>query len=162
MLSLMLRKLSLTIRQGEFVPTHMEYSLPSVYRIFAATKLTFICEENLWVSDSDVQSHYQITHKKNKGRSFFNCHKLILTYVLGAELAGTIKADMTPLVKSGKIQLTHPEEGYEGAPHYRIEFELVMIINGRNLRFEARWPRGGEVQGSTQICIAAAFRPGTD
>jgi len=69
MLGLMARKLSLTIRQGEFVPTHMEYSLPSVYRIFAATKLTFICEENLWVSDSDVQSHYQITHKKNKGRS---------------------------------------------------------------------------------------------
>lgn len=80
----------------------------------------------------------------------------------GAEKAGTIKADMTPLVEMGKIQLTEPDEGFEGVPHYRIEFELVMIINGRNLSFEARWPRGGEVQGSTQICIAAAFRPGTN
>jgi hypothetical protein len=140
----------------------MEYSLPSVYRIFAATRKTFICEESLWVSDSDVQSHYRTTHKKNKGRSFFTCHVLILTCILDAELAGTIKADMTQLVRSGKIQLTHPEEGSEGAPHYRIEFELAMIINGRNLRFEARWPQGGEVQGSTQICIAAAFRPGTN
>ncbi|KAE9363645.1 hypothetical protein N431DRAFT_422567 [Stipitochalara longipes BDJ] len=132
--------------KGEVVPTHKEYSLASVYRIFSATRKYFICEENLWVSDSEVHSHYQKTHKKNKD----------------AELAGTIKADMTPLVRSGKIPLTLPEDGFEGAPHYRIEFELVMIINGRNMRFEARWPRGGEVQGSTQICIAAAFRPGTD
>jgi hypothetical protein len=87
---------------------------------------------------------------------------LILICDLGAELAGTIIADMMPLIRSGRIQLTMPDEGYEGAPHYRIEFELVMIINGRNLSFEARWPRGGEVQGSTQICIAAAFRPGTN
>jgi len=73
-------------------------------------------------------------------------------------------ADMTPLVKSGQIPLIQPEEGYVSKPHYKIEFELIMIINGRNLRFEARWPKGGggDVQGSTQICIAAAFRPGTD
>ena len=81
---------------------------------------------------------------------------------LGAEKAGTIVADMGPLVKGGKIPLTVPEDGYVGKPHYRIEFELIMIINGRNLRFEARWPKGGALQGSTQICIAAAFRPGTD
>lgn len=133
-----------------------------MYRIFAAKRKTFICEENLWVSDSDVKSHYQYKHEKNKGRSISTCHNLILTYDLGAELAGTIIADMTPLVRSGRIQLTEPDEGYEGVLHYKIEFELVMIINGRNLSFEARWPRGGEVQGSTQICIAAAFRPGTD
>lgn len=83
-------------------------------------------------------------------------------YDLGAEKAGTIVADMGPLVKSGKIPLIKPPAGYVWKPHYKIEFELVMIINGRNLRFEARWPKGGEVQGSTQICIAAAFRPGTD
>ena len=89
------------------------------------------------------------------------CARFVLTYGLGAELAGKIIADFTPLVRSGKIRLTNPDDGYEGAPHYKIEFELVMIINGRNLRFEARWPRGGEVKASTQVCIAAAFRPGT-
>jgi hypothetical protein len=81
---------------------------------------------------------------------------------LGAEKAGTIVADMEPLVKGGKIPLTVPEDVYMGKPHYKIEFELIMIINGRNLTFEARWPKGGAVQGSTQLCIAAAFRPGTD
>jgi hypothetical protein len=89
------------------------------------------------------------------------CPNFVLTCGLGAKPAGKIIADFTPLVRSGKIRLTNPDEGYEGVPHYRIEFELVMIINGRNLRFEARWPKGGEVRGSTQICIAAAFKPGT-
>ena len=86
----------------------------------------------------------------------------MLSVNLGAEKAGTIVADMEPLVKAGKIPLTVPEEGYAGEPHYKIEFELIMIINGRNLRFEARWPKGGEVRAQAQICIAAAFRPGTD
>ncbi|PMD47527.1 hypothetical protein L207DRAFT_506529 [Hyaloscypha variabilis F] len=134
------------VHKGEVVPTHKEYPLNTVYRNFASTRKRFTCDDYLWVSDSEVYSHYQTSHKKNKD----------------AELAGTIKVDMTPLVRSGKIPLTQPEQGFVGAPHYRIEYELVMIINGRNMRFEARWPRGGEVQGSTQICIAAAFRPGTD
>jgi hypothetical protein len=33
---------------------------------------------------------------------------------LGAEKAGTIVADMGPLVKGGKIPLTVPEDGYVG------------------------------------------------
>ncbi len=112
-----------------------------------------------------MESHYQIKHEKNNGEytsTLSHRRFVVLTCGLGAELAGKIIADFTPLVRSGKIRLTNPDDGYEGAPHYKIEFELVMIINGRNLRFEARWPRGGEVQASTQVCIAAAFKPGTD
>jgi hypothetical protein len=131
-----------------------------VYRIFSAKKKIFKCEENLWVSDLEAESHYQSKHEKNNGDYTSILSQLRINLRLGAELAGKIIADFTPLVRSGKIRLTNPDEGYEGAPHYKIEFELVMIINGRNLRFEARW--GGEVQCSTQICIAAAFKPGTD
>jgi len=80
-----------------------------------------------------------------------------------ARIAGTIVADMTPLVREGKIPLTLPEEGFVGEPHFKIEYELIMIINGRNLSFQARWPIGGhDVYGQGQISIAAAFRPGTD
>jgi len=55
-------------------------------------------------------------------------------------------------------------------PYYAIEFELVMIVDGRNLRYEARWPKstavgaipeGQRVHARGQICIAAAFDPGT-
>jgi hypothetical protein len=53
--------------------------------------------------------------------------------------------------------------------HWTVEFDLVMTVEGRNLRYEARWPPkaklqdGGEqeVQSSAQLCIAAAFEPGT-
>jgi hypothetical protein len=80
---------------------------------------------------------------------------------LEAEIAGEISADMTFLVTDGLIQPIEPEPGYAGKLHYRIEFELVMIVDGRNMRYEARWPKGGEARSGGQISIAAAFRPGT-
>lgn len=70
---------------------------------------------------------------------------------------------MTFLKDKGIIEPTYPERDLKGKPHFKVEFELVMIIEGRNLRYEARYPKGGgEVQGRGQICIAAAFEPGTD
>ena len=68
---------------------------------------------------------------------------------------------MTFLKTRGLIQPTQPEEGTRGKPHYKVEFELVMIIGGRNLRYESRYPAGGPVHGQGQTCIAAAFEPGT-
>ena len=54
--------------------------------------------------------------------------------------------------------------------HWDVEFDLVMIIEGRNLYYEARWPQSSgmepsihqEVRGRGQVCIAAAFKPGTE
>ena len=71
---------------------------------------------------------------------------------------------MSFLVKENIIQPIMPDPMSGGKPHYKIEFQLVMIIDGRNLRYEARWPKGNDarVHGSGQICIAAAFQPGTD
>lgn len=87
---------------------------------------------------------------------------MLTWYKTGAEVAGKIIADMSFLVNEGKIQAVEPEPGFAGKRHYKIEFELVMIIDGRNLRYEARWPAGGEVRSGGQISIAAAFRPGTN
>jgi hypothetical protein len=69
---------------------------------------------------------------------------------------------MTELVRAGMFPLITPEPGVQGKPHYKVEFELVMIVNGRNLRYEARWPKNGQARGTAQVCIAAAFKPGTD
>jgi hypothetical protein len=78
------------------------------------------------------------------------------------EEAGKIMADMTRLVREGRIKPVEPEEGCTWKRHYKIEFELVMIVEGRNLRFEARWPAGGNVVAENTVSIAAAFRPGTN
>jgi hypothetical protein len=68
---------------------------------------------------------------------------------------------MTFLKERNLLQPVEPEPGEKIKRHYRVEFELVMIVNDRNMRWEARYPAGGEVQGKGQVSIAAAFVPGT-
>lgn len=82
---------------------------------------------------------------------------------------------MTFLKDEGHIQPESPSEfsTYSGprAPKYwAVTFDLVMIVDGRNLRYEARWPpstdvdarnHGQRVHAMGQTSIAAAFRPGT-
>lgn len=72
-------------------------------------------------------------------------------------------ADMTPLRKKGLIKPIQPEKGSKMRRYYKVEIRLVIIIEGRNLRFEARWPIGedGRKMAEGQVSIAAAFRPGT-
>ena len=69
---------------------------------------------------------------------------------------------MTFLKTDGLIVPVEPEEGEKGKRHYKVEYELVMIVDGRNMRYEARYPAGGAVQERGQISIAAAFLPGTN
>lgn len=55
--------------------------------------------------------------------------------------------------------------------YWAVHFDLVLIIDGRNLRYEVRWPSLTEEQKAEgeqqvtkkegQVCIAAAFHPGT-
>jgi hypothetical protein len=94
----------------------------------------------------------------------------------GAEIAGSIEVDMSFLKDRDYIQPTEPSESsaYYGNKYknfYVVEFDLVMILYGRNLRYEARWPpkakeekfgQAQRTQASGQICVAAAFKPGTD
>ena len=77
------------------------------------------------------------------------------------EIAGKIVADMTFLVREGMIEAVEADPRLGTKRHYNIEMELVMIVDGRNLRYEAHWPVGGEVRSGSQISIAAAFQPGT-
>jgi hypothetical protein len=70
---------------------------------------------------------------------------------------------MTFLRDKGIITPVYPEEGKDGKEHYRVEYELVAKVEGRALRYEARYPagEGGKVRGHGQFSIAAAFREGT-
>ncbi|KIM99548.1 hypothetical protein OIDMADRAFT_19679 [Oidiodendron maius Zn] len=135
------------VKKDAEVEYHEEHIIDA-YHLFPAYRRVFKFEEVLYVSDTSFESHYKKSHKKNKG----------------SEVAGRIIADMSFLVKENIIQPIMPDPMSGGKPHYKIEFQLVMIIDGRNLRYEARWPKGNDarVHGSGQICIAAAFQPGTD
>lgn len=82
---------------------------------------------------------------------------------------------MTFLRDEGHIQPVAPSvfstySGPKAPHHWEVTFELVMIIDGRNLRYEARWPLSNSPEASVhdqtvlesgQTCIAAAFKPGT-
>jgi hypothetical protein len=85
---------------------------------------------------------------------------------------------MSFLRDKGYIKITQPELNSSGRPigkqHYRVEYDLVAIIENRNLRYEARWPSKEavfasdqvlpalpEVRQTGQLSLAAAFRPGT-
>jgi hypothetical protein len=84
-----------------------------------------------------------------------------------AQIAGKIITNMTFLRGEGKILPTFPVADDDGAVrgkvHYKVEYDLVPIVEGRNLRYEARYPANqfGKVQKTGQISIAAAFKPGT-
>lgn len=105
---------------------------------------------------------------------YSNVQPLIMQYKLEAELVGCIIADMTFLKTEGRIKPEEPSESstYSNNPqklYWAVHFELVMVVEGRNLRYEARWPlskdlKEGERQGihaKGQVSIAAAFQPGT-
>lgn len=71
---------------------------------------------------------------------------------------------MTFLKEDPTFKPVEPQPGKRGQIHYRVEFDLVIIVDGRNLRFEARYPRGEEgiARGERRISIAASFEPGTE
>ncbi|TEY45859.1 hypothetical protein BOTCAL_0326g00040 [Botryotinia calthae] len=64
---------------------------------------------------------------------------------LGATVIGIIETDMAFLKEQNLIQPVEPEEGVRAKRHYKVEYELVMIVNDRNMGWEARYPAGGEV-----------------
>ena len=72
---------------------------------------------------------------------------------------------MTFLKDEGCVQPIQPGWSNKAADRYwAIELDLVMIVEGRSLRYEARWPRqtdNSKAYGSGQVSIAAAFKPGT-
>jgi len=146
------------------VPFKYEFPPLLTYHTFEASKERFLCEEVLYVSDFATQSHYARANPKNKSLpSYPKASSYVYVDLLGTQTAGKILVDMTFLRDGKLIQRIEPAPGSQGRPHYKVEYELVAIVEGRNLRYEARYPPGGNgrVQKAKQVSIAAAFRPGT-
>ncbi|KAB8293932.1 hypothetical protein EYC80_009405 [Monilinia laxa] len=134
--------------KGKPVRSNHQFEPFLTYHTFAIDEQQFLCEELLYVSDTATESHYSRKSIKNAD----------------AQIAGRIIVDMTFLRERGIIKPVDPDDGKKGVKHYKVEFELVAIVEGRALRYEARYPAGedGKVLGKGQFCIAAAFKEGTD
>ena len=89
-------------------------------------------------------------------------------------MVGFLTADLTRLRDEGYIQPQYPSvySTYAGSQKrfWEVKYEVALIVEGRSLRFEARYPakdklRQGEQQevlGVKLVGIAAAFAPGTE
>ncbi|KAF8849939.1 hypothetical protein BDZ45DRAFT_752274 [Acephala macrosclerotiorum] len=137
--------------KGDVIPAVCEYPPFETTHAFAVDEPQLLCEEVLYVNDSsEAESCYSVSHRKNKD----------------AQVAGKIIVDMTRLRDENKIQPAQPvakSGSIRGQIHYKVNYDLVAIVEARNLRYEARYPSGenGRVQETGQVCIAAAFEPGT-
>ncbi|KAF7593676.1 hypothetical protein BBP40_011086 [Aspergillus hancockii] len=108
------------VNRGDILEPRSEFILP-VSHTFAPNRKQLLCEEILYVSDRNHRSSYRKDHEENKG----------------VEEAGRIVVDMTYLKDKGHIVPIMP---YGMKRHYLVEFDLVVIVDGRNLQFEARYP----------------------
>src|SRR6266498_1462591 len=140
--------------KGDELPPFHEYYIPVLHTFPVKPKQEFLCEEILYVSDERHESHYKKDHPNNQGKRLHidlhihHCSSvlpeliLIIMACLGVEEAGKILADMTFLRTEGLIEPTIPKNGERGKKRYEVQFSLVIIVDGRNLRYEARYPMG--------------------
>ncbi|GFF41245.1 predicted protein [Aspergillus udagawae] len=130
------------LKKGDEVPPFAEYRFRTMFTFPVNTKQKFKCNQHLYVSDRRHESHYKRGHRNNTG----------------AKVAGKIELDMTFLRTEGHIQPVRPDN-LLGRRHYRVEYDLVMIVDGYNIKYEARWDngQGEQVLAEKQINIAAAF-----
>ncbi|KAL2793907.1 hypothetical protein BJX66DRAFT_338340 [Aspergillus keveii] len=75
---------------------------------------------------------------------------------VGHREAGVVEANLDFLRESNMI----PKLNEKGKEYYEVDYSLELEVNGRNMKV-IRYPPGQQVQGENQICIAAAFKPGT-
>ena len=106
---------------------------------------------------------------KTRASSTLNAHtKLTLQQELSWSAFST---DLTRLRDEGRIEPQQPSGAYAHSQkrYWEVHYEVALIVEGRSIRFEARYPvedalRPGEQQevlGVKLVGIAAAFVPGT-
>jgi len=106
-----------------------------------------------------------------KVRSSHNEEQITHT-LAAAEIVGSIEADVSFLKDENLIEPKLPDP--DGNPtlqrlFWEPEYEVALIVEGRSIRFEARWPitenlslgQNQRVLAMKVVGIAAAFKPGT-
>ncbi|CRG87920.1 Replication polyprotein [Talaromyces islandicus] len=88
------------------------------------------------------QDHYPVDHLNNKG----------------SQWADTVVFDITSAQEQHPLKI----KGEGAKMHYDVHYDLLVELQGRNLKVSVVYPRGGKVQGTKDIAVAACFRPGTE
>ncbi|OKL63609.1 hypothetical protein UA08_00508 [Talaromyces atroroseus] len=102
-----------------------------------------VIRQRIYVSDDDrVYDGYQMDHGHNRG----------------AEPYGRLVVDLQKVKDEGLFQTIPGPQG----DFYQIYYDLIMEVDGRTLTVKLLCPPGGQCRGETQLCIAAAFIPGTE
>ncbi|GFF96078.1 hypothetical protein IFM47457_10691 [Aspergillus lentulus] len=99
--------------------------------------------ETIYFSDQRVFQHYRIDNPKNRGH----------------RKAGVVKASLDALRRRNMLEEKINEDG---DVYYEVHYSIKLEVDGRNVKATIHCPPGQEVQGEAQICIAAAFSPGTN
>jgi len=141
-----------------------------VKHTFPLTRKKLLSAEQLWMSDERKENHYRKTHAENKGEFNPQC-SYKANVAAGAVMVGFLQTDLTRLRDEGRIEPQQPSGAYAHSQkrYWEVHYEVALIVEGRSIRFEARYPvedalRPGEQQevlGVKLVGIAAAFVPGT-
>ncbi|KAL4919237.1 hypothetical protein BDW62DRAFT_200116 [Aspergillus aurantiobrunneus] len=128
------------IRKNRVVP-EIETAEILMHRVFEPGN-ELVAWETIYFSDRPVTQHYRQDHPKNAGH----------------RQAGVVSASLEILRELDMLEL---KVNSEGQGYYEVQYSIRLQVNGRNVIASVHCPPGENVQGETQICIAAAFRPGT-
>lgn len=82
----------------------------------------------------------------------------ILSLRLDAEIAGVVEANLNEYRDNGSIQPTLAKNDKE---YFSIDYEIVLEVDGRNIKAKLFYPPGQECRNELKICISAWFRAGT-
>ncbi|KAE8358632.1 hypothetical protein BDV27DRAFT_65963 [Aspergillus caelatus] len=99
--------------------------------------------ETIYFSDRRIFQHYPKDHPKNHGH----------------RKAGVVEASLEVLRRRNMLEERINEVG---DVYHEVHYSIKLEVNGRNIKATIHCPPGQEVQGQAQICIAAAFSPGTN
>ncbi|KUJ10103.1 uncharacterized protein LY89DRAFT_596948 [Mollisia scopiformis] len=146
---LMIEVIDNFLEQGDILDSKHKWKPLTRTHHFPVDDKTLLCEEVLYVSDTTSSSEYHLNHEQNKN----------------AQPAGNFFVDFTKLRNQGKIRPKGAGRGQKGKgkARYEITYDLILLVDGRNLKIEVRYPSGqyGKIVKVAQICIAASFKPGT-
>ncbi|KAL4864781.1 hypothetical protein BDV12DRAFT_7624 [Aspergillus spectabilis] len=112
-----------------------------LHRVFEPGK-EWEASETIYFSDQRVYQHYRQDDPMNRGH----------------RKAGVVEASLEMIRESNRVEMKVNDRG---DTYYEVHYSIRLEVNGRNVKATIHCPPGREVQGETQICIAAAFKPGT-
>ncbi|ETN47239.1 uncharacterized protein HMPREF1541_01431 [Cyphellophora europaea CBS 101466] len=143
------------IQAGEELPSRYQTEPILSCHTFETTDVKLICVEKLYVSQRNHRSHFQRHHPENQGASLLSYIEIDVSE-LKKEFPLEDKADAGPRTKVSKRSSRI------------VKFDLVIDVEGKQLKYEARWPPGAKtpeevrVRKSGYVSLAPSFVPGTE